>query len=194
MFLTWFYRCAGYTNGIGMTSKHKFYLLALLAPHSSITLGIVRVSLREEEIQREEEKERLALATVLSAQCLAWHGWCKMWCVLASAVARLPTRPGRGTINHVNDHDPRDATAARGKGVKYTPKERAIEHMWQNVGSIWTGTGDKAEDRVTGRKVEVFKCVRMYAFKCRLCANSRAMSLFVFFCRCTAADKSMSEC
>lgn len=91
--------------------------------------------LGEEEIQREEEKERLAMAAVLSAQCLAWHGWYKMWCVLASAVARLPTRPATGTINHVNDHDPRDATAACGKGVKYTPKERATEHTehWEHM-------------------------------------------------------------
>ncbi len=70
--------------------------------------------LREEEIQREKERERLAVAAVLSTQCLAWHVWCKMWCVLASAVARLPNRPARGAINHVNDPDPRDATAARG--------------------------------------------------------------------------------
>ena len=74
--------------------------------------------LREEEIKREKEKESLA---VLSAQCLTWHGWCKMWCVLASAVARLPTRPARRTVNHVNDLDPRDATDARGETVKCTP-------------------------------------------------------------------------
>ena len=115
--------------------------------------------LGEEEIQREEEKERLAMVAVLSAQCLAWHGWCKMWCILASAVARLPTGPTRGTINHVNDHDPRDATAAHGKGVKYTPKERATEHMWQSMESTWTVTGDKAEDRVRGIKVQAFYCM-----------------------------------
>lgn len=49
--------------------------------------------LRKEEIQIENERERQAVAAVLSTQCLAWHGWCKTWCVLASAVARLPTRP-----------------------------------------------------------------------------------------------------
>lgn len=97
--------------------------------------------LRKEEIQRKKEKEKLAVAAVLSAQCLAWRGWCKMWCVLASAVARLPTRPARGTVNHVNDLDPRDATDARGKTVKYTPstcgRARRTHGLWR---------GGEAED------------------------------------------------
>lgn len=84
------------------------------------------------EIQSEEERERQAVAAVLSAQCLAWHGWCKMWCVLASAEARLPTRPARGPVNHVNDPDPRDTTAACGKTMKYTPS--TCGRTWRTYG------------------------------------------------------------
>lgn len=72
------------------------------------------------------------MAAVLSTWCLAWHGWCKMWCVLASAVARLPTRPARGIVNHVNNPDPRDAAAARGEAVKYKPS--TCGRAWRTYG------------------------------------------------------------
>lgn len=78
------------------------------------------------------EQKKLAVMAVLSTQWLAWHGWCKMRCVLASVVTRLPTRPARGTINHVNDPDPRDATAAHGKTVKYTPS--TCGRAWRTYG------------------------------------------------------------
>lgn len=65
--------------------------------------------------------QRLAVTALLSTQCLAWHGWCKMWCVQASDVARLPTLLARGSINHVNDPDPRDATAVGGEALKSAP-------------------------------------------------------------------------
>lgn len=42
------------------------------------------------------------------------------------------------------------------------------------------------------RKGRASKCV-LYAFKHRSCAKSKAVSLFVFFCRCTAADQSVRE-
>lgn len=86
----------------------------------------------ERERNTERERKRLAVSAVLSAQYLAWHGRCKMWCVLASAVARLPTRPARGTVNHVNDPDLRDATAARGKALKYTPS--ICGRAWRTYG------------------------------------------------------------
>lgn len=83
----------------------------------------------------EEDKERLAVTAPLSTQCLAWHGWCKMWCVQASDLARLPTPLTTGSINHVNNPDPRDATAVGGEALKSTPS--TCGRAWRIYGWYW---------------------------------------------------------
>lgn len=119
---------------------------------------------------RDTQRERKRLA-VLSTQCLAWHGWCKMWCVLASAVARLPTQPAKGTVNHVNDPDPRDATAAHGRTAQYT---------LSTCGRAWRTCGQR-ELKATDRVREETKTQT---------PNIECQSLLVFFCGCTAAEES----
>lgn len=47
-------------------------------------------------------------------------------------MARLPTRPARGIVNHVNDPDPRDAAAACGEAVKYKPS--TCGRAWRTYG------------------------------------------------------------
>lgn len=130
--------CFGYKNEIAITLKYISSFLTCCILYSSVTLGeyclcvCTRRRYKGRNRQgktRTRKKDRQAVAGLLSTWCLTWHGWGKMWCVLASAVARLPTRPARGIVNHVNDPDPREATAGRSEAVKYERSTCGREHM-----------------------------------------------------------------
>lgn len=103
------------------------YLLTFLTLYSSITLWEVCRCVQGRK--RYRNRKPLAVAAAMSAQFMAWHGWCKMWCLLASAVAKPPTRSAWRTVNQVNNPDPRDNTTACGKGVKYTHVAQRGEHI-----------------------------------------------------------------